>query len=157
MSEVENRRIIAQNRKARHNYTIEESLEVGIVLQGTEVKSLRAGKSSINEAFASNIGDEIFLFHAYIPEYEKANLLFNHLSRRPRKLLLHKRQSNKLLGKIKTKGYTLVPLSIYFNQHNKAKVELALVKGKQLHDKRNSIKEREWKVEKSRLIRDKNI
>jgi SsrA-binding protein len=151
----ESNRIIAQNRKARHDYHIEESIEAGIVLQGTEVKSLRVGKVSISESFASNIGDEMFLFHAYIPEYEKANLLFNHESRRPRKLLLHKRQLNKLLGKIKTKGYTLVPLSVYFNNKNKVKVEIALAKGKQLFDKRATIKEREWKIEKARTLREK--
>ena len=153
--EEKNNRIIAQNRKARHEYHIEECFEAGIVLQGTEVKSLRVGKISIAESFAGNIGDEIFLFHAHIPEYEKANSLFNHESRRPRKLLLHKKQINKLLGKIKTKGYTLVPLSVYFNNKNKAKVELALAKGKQLFDKRASIKEREWKIEKARTLREK--
>lgn len=150
-----NHKIIAQNRKARHEYHIEEVIEAGILLKGTEVKSLRAGKGSIAESFASNIGDEVFLFHVHIPEYEKANPLFNHESRRPRKLLLHRRQVNKLLGKIKTKGYTLVPLSFYFNDKNKVKVELALAKGKQLFDKRASIKEREWKVEKARTLREK--
>ena len=151
----ENTRYIAQNRKARHEYHIEDSLEVGIMLEGTEVKSLRAGKISIAEAFATNIGDELFLMHAHIPEYEKANPLFNHNSRRPRKLLLHKAQVNKLLGKIKTKGYTLFPLSVYFNNKNKVKVELALAKGKHLFDKRASIKEREWKIEKARTLREK--
>ena len=148
-------RIIAQNRKARHDYHIEESFEAGIMLQGTEVKSLRVGQVSIADSFAGSIGDEIFLLHAHIPEYEKAHILFNHESRRPRKLLLHRKQVNKLLGKIKTKGYTLVPLSIYFNEKNKVKVELALAKGKQLFDKRASIKEREWKVEKARTLREK--
>ncbi len=150
-----NKCIIAQNKKARYEYHIEESFEAGIMLEGTEVKSVREGKVSLNEAFASNIGDEIFLFHTHIAEYEKANKLFNHESRRPRKLLLHKRQVNKLLGKIKTKGYTLVPLSLYFNEKNKVKVELAVAKGKHLFDKRASIKEREWKIEKSRTLREK--
>ncbi len=148
-------RIIAQNRKARHEYHIEDIFEAGIMLQGTEVKSLRAGKVSIAESFAGSIGDELFLFHSHIPEYEKANSLFNHESRRPRKLLLHKKQINKLLGKIKTKGYTLVPLSVYFNNKNKVKIELALAKGKQLFDKRACIKEREWKIEKARTLREK--
>jgi SsrA-binding protein len=148
-------KIIAQNRKARHEYHIEDVLEVGIMLAGTEIKSLREGKGSINESFASNIGSELFLFHSHIQAYEKANPIFNHEARRPRKLLLHKKQLNKLLGKIKTKGYTLVPLSLYFNEKNKVKVELALAKGKQLFDKRASIKEREWKVEKARTLREK--
>jgi SsrA-binding protein len=148
-------RIIAQNRKARHEYHIEETIEAGIMLEGSEVKSVRAGKISLNEAFASNIGDEIFLFHAHIAEYEKTNALFNHESRRPRKLLLHRRQLSKLLGRIKTKGYTLVPLTLYFNHKNKVKVELALAKGKQLFDKRASIKERDWKIEKARTLREK--
>lgn len=148
-------RIIAQNRKARHEYFIEDVFEAGIMLQGTEVKSLRAGKGSINESFATTIGDELFLFHAHIPEYEKANPLFNHQAKRPRKLLLHKSQVNKLLGKIKTKGYTLVPLSIYFNEKNKVKVELALAKGKHMYDKRATLKDREWKIEKARHLREK--
>lgn len=149
------KRIIAQNKKARYEYHVEEEFEAGIVLQGTEVKSIRAGKISISESFASNIGDEIFLFHSHIAEYEKANKLFSHEQKRPRKLLLHKRQVNKLLGKIKAKGYTLVPLSIYFNEKNKVKVELALAKGKHLYDKRASVKEREWKIEKARTLREK--
>ena len=155
MSQPSTKKIIAQNRKARHNYHIEDTLEVGIVLKGTEVKSLRAGKASIAESFASNIGDEIFLFHAYIIEYEKANPLFNHEARRPRKLLLHRRQVNKLLGKIKTKGYTLVPLSLYFNEKNKAKVELGLAKGKHSYDKRAAVRDCEWKIDKARALREK--
>jgi SsrA-binding protein len=150
-----NKRIIAQNRKARHDYNIEEVIEAGLVLHGTEVKSLRCGKVSINESFASNIGEELFLLQSYVPEYEKANAAFNHESRRPRKLLLHKRQLNKLIGKVKTKGYTLVPLSLYFNDKNKVKVELALAKGKHLFDKRLAIKEREWKIQKARTLREK--
>ena len=152
---IPTKRIIAQNKKARYEYHIEETFEAGIMLEGTEVQSVRAGKISINESFASNIGDEIFLFHSHIAEYEKANKIFNHEAKRPRKLLLHKRQVNKLLGKIKTKGYTLVPLSLYFNDRNKVKLELALAKGKHLFDKRASIKEREWNVEKARTLREK--
>jgi SsrA-binding protein len=149
------KKIIAQNKRARHEYFIEDVYEAGFLLQGTEVKSVREGKVSINESFASNIGDELFLFHSHIAEYEKANKLFNHEAKRPRKLLLHKKQINKLLGKIKTKGYTLVPLSLYFNEKNKVKVELALAKGKHLYDKRASLKEREWKIEKARTLREK--
>lgn len=151
----QNNKNIALNRKARHEYHIEEVFEAGIVLVGTEIKSLRAGKGSIAESFASNIGQELFLFHTHIQAYEKANQLFNHEDKRPRKLLLHKRELKKLLGKIKTKGYTLVPLSLYFNERNKVKVELALAKGKQLFDKRVAIKNREWAIEKSRILREK--
>ena len=146
-------KLVAQNRKARHEYFIEDTLEVGIVLKGTEVKSLSLGKVSIAESFASSIGDELYLLHSHIQEYDKANDLFNHQAKRPRKLLLHRRQLNKLLGKIKTKGYTLVPLSLYFNNKNKVKVELALAKGKHLYDKRAAAKEREWKIEKAKTIR----
>ncbi len=148
-------KVIAQNRKARHEYHIESVLEVGIMLVGTEIKSLREGKGSIAESFASNIGNELFLFHSHIQAYEKANQLFNHEAKRPRKLLMHRRELNKLLGKVKTKGYTLVPLSLYFNEKNKVKVELALAKGKQLFDKRAAIKEREWKLDKARTLREK--
>lgn len=152
---AETKKIIAQNKKAYHEYFIEDIYESGILLQGTEVKSVREGKVSIAESFASNIGDELFLLHCHITEYEKANKLFNHEAKRPRKLLLHKNQVNKLLGKIKTKGYTLVPLSLYFNNKNKVKLELALAKGKHLYDKRASLKEREWKIEKARTLREK--
>ncbi len=151
----QNNKNIALNRKARHEYHIEEVFEAGIVLVGTEIKSLRAGKGSIAESFASDIGQELFLFNTHIQAYEKANQLFNHEDKRPRKLLLHKRELKKLLGKIKTKGYTLVPLSLYFNERNKVKVELALAKGKQLFDKRAAIKNREWAIEKSRILREK--
>lgn len=152
---TQTKKFIAQNRKARFEYFIEETFEAGIMLEGTEVKSIRAGNVSLNDSFASNIDYEIFLFHTHIAEYEKANKAFNHNTRRPRKLLLHKREVNKLLGKIKTKGYTLVPLSLYFNDKNKVKVELALAKGKHLYDKRASLKEREWKVDKARILREK--
>lgn len=152
---IPTKRIIAKNRKARFEYHIEEDFEAGIMLTGTEVKSIREGKVSLDESFAGSIGDEIFLLHAHISEYEKAVGIFNHESRRPRKLLLHKRQVNKLLGKIKTKGYTLVPLSLYFNEKNKVKVELALAKGKHMFDKRAATKEREWKIDKARILRGK--
>lgn len=146
------RTIVAQNRKARHDYFIEETIEAGIMLQGTEVKSLREGKSNIKDSHAAEMEEAIYLFNAYIPEYTKANR-FNHETRRPRKLLLHKREINKLMGKIKLKGYTLVPLSIYFNKKNIAKVELGLAKGKKQHDKRAAIKEREWNIEKQRALK----
>lgn len=148
-------KIIVQNRKARHDYFIEETYEAGIVLAGTEVKSLREGKGSINDSFAGTIGSELFLFHSHIDSYEKANKVFNHEAKKPRKLLLHKSQVNKLLGKIKAKGYTLVPLSLYFNNKNKVKVELALAKGKHTYDKRAAVAAREWKIEKARTLREK--
>lgn len=153
--EKQTKKIIAQNRKAKFEYHIEEVLEAGILLKGTEVKSIREGKISLDESFANKIGEEIFLFHVHISEYDKASELFNHETRRPRKLLLRRRQVNKLLGKIKTKGYTLVPLSLYFNEKNIVKVELAVAKGKHLYDKRASVKEREWNIDKSRILREK--
>lgn len=145
--------LVLQNRKARHNYTIEETLEAGIMLTGSEVKSLRTGKGNLIDSHAGEISGELFLLNAYIPEYKEANR-FNHFPRRPRKLLLHKTQINKLLGKIKTKGYTLIPLSLYFNAKNIAKIELGLAKGKAAHDKRASEKERDWQREKERMMKE---
>jgi SsrA-binding protein len=144
---------IAQNRRARHEYFIEDTLEAGILLAGSEVKSLRSGQSNINDAYADADGDDIVLINAYIPEYKGANR-FNHETRRPRKLLLHRRQINKLLGKLKKDGITLVPLSLYFNDKGRAKVELAVVKGKKLYDKRATEKEREWNRDKARALKD---
>lgn len=146
-------RIVAQNRKARHDYFVVETIEAGIMLQGSEVKSLREGKASIVDAHAMESNNEIWLLNAYIPEYKGANR-FNHEPRRPRKLLLHRKQISKLMGKLKVSGMTVVALSIYFNEHNKAKVELALVKGKKAHDKRESEKERDWDREKGRIMRE---
>jgi SsrA-binding protein len=133
---------IALNKKARFNYTIEEEIEAGIMLLGSEIKSIRSGKVNINDAHAGEMGDDIYLFNAHISEYTGANQ-FNHEPRRPRKLLLHKKQINKLLGKVRTKGVTLVPLSLYFNGRNIVKIKLAVGKGKKLYDKRASIKERD--------------
>lgn len=144
--------IVSLNRKARHNYTIEETYEAGLVLQGTEVKSLRDGKASIAEGYADQIHNELFLLNVHIPEYLEANR-FNHNPKRARKLLLHRREINKLIGKVKLKGYTLVPLAIYFNEKNRAKVELGLAKGQAKLDKRATIKEREWNREKQRVIK----
>ncbi|HJD61534.1 MAG TPA: SsrA-binding protein SmpB [Rickettsia endosymbiont of Columbicola hoogstraali] len=150
---TEYKKIIAQNKKALFNYFIEERLEAGIVLKGSEVQSLRQGKASIEESHAADTGNEVFLYNCHIAEYEKANR-FNHSTRRPRKLLLHKKEINKIIGKTKIKGYTLVALSMYFNK-NKIKIELGIAKGKKLHDKRESIKEKDWKRDQSRLIRQK--
>lgn len=147
------RRLVAQNRKARHNYTIEDRLEAGIVLAGTEVKSLREGKGNIAEAYAGEIDGELWLFNAYIPEYS-AGSYHNHEPRRPRKLLLHAREIARLLGAIQEKGVTLVPLSLYFNERGIAKVELGLARGKKHYDKREAEKKRDWQRQKERLIRE---
>lgn len=151
---TEYKKIIAQNKKAFFNYFIEEKLEAGIVLKGSEVQSLRQGKASIEESHATDSANEVFLFNCHIAEYEKANRL-NHSTKRPRKLLLRSSEIKKIIGKIRVKGYTLVALSLYFNKKNKVKVELGLAKGKKLHDKRQSIKEKDWKRDQARLIRQK--
>ncbi|EER21583.1 MULTISPECIES: SsrA-binding protein SmpB [spotted fever group] len=151
---TEYKKVIAQNKKALFNYFIEERLEAGIVLKGSEVQSLRQGKASIEESHAADTGHEVFLYNCHITEYEKANR-FNHSTRRPRKLLLHTKEIKKIIGRIRIKGYTLVALSMYFNKKNKVKVELGIAKGKKLHDKRESIKEKDWKRDQSRLIRQK--
>lgn len=150
----ENRTIVAKNRKAHFNYAIEDTFEAGIVLVGSEVKSLRVGKANLADSYADEQDGEIFLRQAHIAEYSGANR-FNHHPTRPRKLLLHKNQIKKLIGRLKTKGVTLVPLSIYFNEKNMVKVEMALASGKKTHDKRDTIKTREWNVEKGRLLRGK--
>lgn len=147
-------RVAADNRKARFNYEIVETFEAGIQLTGTEVKSLREGKSQIAESYASDEGNEIWLINAYIPEYLEGNR-FNHQPRRHRKLLLHRRQIEKLSAAIQRDGMTLIPLKIYFNDRGRAKVELGLGKGKKLHDKRETQKKRDWGREKARLMRDR--
>jgi len=147
-------RIVAQNRKARHNYFIEDILECGLVLTGTEVKSLRNGRASIQEAYASEKDGELYLINANIPVYEGGNR-FNHEPKRMRKLLAHKKELAKLLGSTTQKGYTLVPLHIHFNDRGIAKVAIGFAKGKQSHDKRDSIKERDWQRDKARLMREK--
>jgi len=146
--------IAAQNRKARHDYFIEETFEAGIMLTGTEVKSLRGGRASIGEAYAAPDGDDLFLVNAHIPEYASASR-FNHEPKRRRKLLLHRREIGKLMGAVQREGMTLVPLALYFNDRGMVKVELALARGKHTHDKRASIKDRDWKRDKARLMREK--
>lgn len=146
--------IAAQNRKARHEYTIVDTVEAGIMLVGTEVKSLRAGKGNINEAFAGPSGDELFLYNAYIPEYQ-SRMPFPHETRRPRKLLLHRRELRKLVGAVAKEGMTIVPLDIHFNPRGIAKVTLGLAKGRKAHDKREAIKQRDWNRDKARLMREK--
>ncbi|MEX0921192.1 MAG: SsrA-binding protein SmpB [Rhodovibrionaceae bacterium] len=147
------RRLVAQNRKARHNYQIEENVEAGLALMGTEVKSLRAGKASLGEAYAGESKGELYLFNAHIGEYPPAQR-FNHEPRRPRKLLVHKRELDRLLGQVRRDGYTLVPLSIYFNDRGIAKLDLGLAKGKRSFDKREDIKKRDWQRQKARLLRE---
>lgn len=146
------RRIVADNRKARRDYFIDEALEGGLVLVGTEVKSLRAGRANLNDAYAAERGGEIFLYNAYIPEYAGGNR-FNHETRRPRKVLLHRREVNRLIGTLKRGGVTLIPLALYFNEQGRAKVEIAVGHGKKQHDKRAAIKERDWQRQKERLMR----
>ena len=146
--------VVAQNRRARHDYLIEETFEAGIVLVGTEVKSLRQGHASINEAYAGNKDGELVLYNAHIPEYQAARH-FGHEPRRVRKLLMHKREVRKLIGAVRRGGMTLVPLAIYFNTRGVAKVELALGRGKRNVDKRETVKERDWKRQKARLVREK--
>jgi len=148
------RKIIAENRKARYEYEIINVFEAGIALAGSEVKSLRRGASNIAESYASEHGGELFIINAYIPGYAQANR-FNHVERRPRKLLLHKREINKLIGAVRREGMTLVPLKLYFNDQGRAKLELALAKGKKLHDKRETEKARDWGRQKARLLRDR--
>ena len=150
-----NYKIAAQNRKARFNYEIGETFEAGIVLTGSEVKSLRTGKATIAESYADAKGGELWLINANIPEYRQSGPHNNHEPKRHRKLLLHKRQINKLIGAVERDGMTLVPLKLYFNERGRAKIEIALGRGKKLHDKRETAKKRDWARQKSRLMREK--
>ena len=147
-------KIAAENRKARYNFEIGEVFEAGIMLTGTEVKSLRSGKATLGESYASVEGNELFLINAYIPEYLQANR-FNHETKRPRKLLLHRREIDKMTQAISREGMTVVPLKMFFNAQGRAKVEIALARGKKLHDKRETEKKRDWDREKGRLLRDR--
>ncbi len=145
---------VAENRRARYDYYIDEVVEAGIALTGTEVKSLRFGEGSIAESYAEVKNGEVFLINSNVPEFSHGNR-HNHEPKRPRKLLLHEREIAKMTGAVERKGMTLVPLSIYFNSRGRAKVELALAKGKNTADKRATIKEREWKREAARVLRDR--
>jgi SsrA-binding protein len=147
-------RVVADNRRARFNYEIGEVFEAGIALTGTEVKSLRQGKATIAESYADARGGELWLINAKIPEYLQGGR-FNHAPKRSRKLLLHRRQINKLAGAVDRDGMTLVPLKLYFNEKGRAKIEIALGKGKKLHDKRETLKKRSWERERGRLMREK--
>lgn len=145
-------KIVAENRKARFNYEILDTYEAGIALTGTEVKALREGKANIAESYASDENGEIWLINSHLPEYLQANR-FNHEPRRRRKLLLSKREIHRMRIGINREGMTLVPLKIYFNEKGRAKLELAIAKGKKLHDKRETEKERDWNRQKSRILK----
>jgi SsrA-binding protein len=146
------KKVVAENRRARFDYAIEDTYEAGIALTGTEVKSLRFGEGSIAESYAEVQGEEVWLVNANIPEFSHGNR-FNHEPKRPRKLLLHQREIEKLHGAVARQGMTLVPLSIYFNSRGRAKVELALARGRKAPDKREYQKEKDWKREQGRLMR----
>lgn len=147
--------IAAQNRKARHDYFIEDNFEAGIVLKGTEIKSIRNGRASIQESYASEEGGELFLVNAYIPEYQ-AGGRDQHETRRPRKLLLHKKELAKMFNAVNREGMTIIPLSLYFNKRGMLKVDLGLAKGKRQYDKRHTDKARDWKRDQGRIMRGKN-
>src|ERR1700688_4474823 len=154
MAKRETDKYVAQNRRARHEYLIQDVLEAGMVLVGTEVKMLRQGQAVITDAFATDCDGDLYLVNAHIPEYKSARV--NHAPGRPRKLLLHRKERNKLLGLIKREGMTLVPLGIYFNERGLAKCELGLAKGKKKADKREAEKTRDWQRDKARLMREKD-
>jgi SsrA-binding protein len=147
-------KVIAENRRARFDYFLEDNIEAGIQLLGTEIKALRDGRANIAESYAAVEGREIVLINADIPPYKQANR-FNHEPRRPRKLLLHRKQIDRLIGAVQKDGQTIIPLKLYLNADGKAKLEIALAKGKKLHDKREATAERDWQRDKARLIRDK--
>ena len=149
-------RYAALNRRARHDYLIEATLEAGLVLHGTEVKVLRQGGASIAEAYADEAGGELFLVNANIPEY-KASSHFNHEPRRARKLLLHRKEVDRLLGAIRREGMTLVPLALYFNDRGRAKVELGLARGKRKADKRATERDRDWQRSRARIMRSRDL
>ena len=152
-AQFDKKKTVAENRRARFDYYIEDVFEAGIALTGTEVKSLRFGEGSIAESYAEIRGAEAWLVNSNVPEFSHGNR-FNHEPKRARKLLLHEREIAKLQGAVERKGMTLVPLSIYFNSRGRAKVELALARGKNTADKRNTIKERDWKRDQARIMRE---
>jgi SsrA-binding protein len=148
-------KVIADNRRARFDYEIIDTFEAGVELKGSEVKSLRSGRTNLAESYAAMKGGELFLVNSNIPEYREANR-FNHEPKRPRKLLLHAREIGKLSNGVLREGLTIVPLKMFFNTRGRVKVDIALAKGKKLHDKRDSIKERSWDRERARLMREKH-
>ena len=152
--EFEKTKVVAENRRARYEYFLEEFFEAGIALTGTEVKSLRFGEGSIAESYAEVKDNQVWLVNANVPEFSHGNRN-NHEPKRPRKLLLHEREINKMRVGIQREGMTLIPMAVYFNSRGRAKVELALAKGKKLHDKRETVKERDWKRDQQRLMRER--
>lgn len=148
------RRLVAENRRARFNYELTDVIEAGLVLRGTEVKSLRNGEANIAESYASFEEGEMWLINSHIPEYLEANR-FNHDPRRRRKLLLNKRQIARMVNATDREGMTIVPLKLYFNDQGRAKLELAVARGKKLHDKRETEKKRDWNRQKARLLRER--
>jgi SsrA-binding protein len=146
--------VVADNRRARFDYELLDTFEAGLALTGTEVKSLREGRASLAEAHAGESGGELWLLNAHIPVYGPANR-FNHEPKRPRKLLLHRREINRLIGAVQKEGMTIVPLRLYFNARGVAKLSVALARGKKLHDKRETEKKRDWQRDKARLMREK--
>lgn len=147
-------KIVADNRRARYDYEIIDTFEAGIELIGSEVKSLRQGRTNLGESYAAVKGGELFLINSNIPEYREANR-FNHEPKRPRKLLLHKKEIAKLSNGVQREGLTIVPLKMFFNPRGRCKVDIALARGKKVRDKRETIKERSWNRERSRLLRDR--
>jgi len=147
-------KLIAENRRARYDYFIEEVFEAGLMLTGSEVKSLREGRANIAESYASAEGETIVLINSDIPPFKHGNR-FNHEPRRPRPLLLHKKEIGKLMGAVRRDGQTLIPLRLYFNERGLAKLELGIAKGKKLHDKREAAADRDWARDKARLLREK--
>ena len=148
-------KVVAENRKARFNYEIGDTFEAGIALTGSEVKSLRSGKATIAESYADAKAGELWLINANIPEYLRAGPFNNHAPKRARRLLLHQREIDRLSSAVEREGMTVVPLKLYFNERGRAKIEIALARGKKLHDKRETLKKRSWEREKSRLMRVK--
>ena len=148
-------KVVSENRKARFNYEIGDTYEAGIALTGSEVKSLRSGKATIAESYADPKGGELWLVNANIPEYLQAGPFNNHMPKRARRLLLHRREIDRLSGAVEREGMTIVPLKLYFDERGRAKIEIALARGKKLHDKRETLKKRSWERERGRLMRVK--
>lgn len=149
------RRVVAENRQARHEYFLTDTFEAGLQLTGTEVKSLRRGQSNIGESYASVEDGGLWLINSYIPEYQGAGRFFQHEPRRKRRLLLHAKEIHKLAIAVDRQGMTIVPVELYFNERGIAKLKIALAQGKKLHDKRETAKKRDWNREKARLMREK--
>ena len=153
-SEKPKTKVIAENRRAKFDYFLEDYTEAGIQLLGTEIKALRDGRANIAESYAAVEGREIVLINADIPPYKQANR-FNHEPRRPRKLLLHRKQIDKMIGAVQRDGQTIIPVRLYLNEAGKAKIEIALAKGKKLHDKREATAQRDWQRDKARLMKER--